>query len=480
MSFNSLPPAFSNGANRPNVFVSHGPQPQPLFQADKTNPDKPYQKNPYAPNPNAELDKAIYTFKAPEPKTWMQRLLLSLNRRIMLPWVRKTQLELPPAELQKLRAIPKNAGNILVGPHPDNEDGGLMFDLYRRAGVVPAGFFIGSEVLVRQSRFVQKLMAAIGAIPVARGKSNPEATQYLTDKIAEGGWGGIFPEGTVYLSRQVMPMEYGAFKISLEAALKVREEALAKGVSPKSIRPILVTPFAHVYYHTNLKKMLKTMDAKLAEIEEKPEFFGKKQTGKLTERIKQVADKLLEERAKRYNIPLTEFADPDIFESAHKLENLLLETLEKKYKGAVQTGFSRRRAIKLKMMIVQELNTKPLSDDRKKELKTDLQKTLDIATLTSFNREYMNQYNDIEMWGEFLRRLRDMVGLDFQPFGHRKAVMHILPSVDMHEAAENYLKIEGEEKRQQFLFDLTESARQRIQQEVTHICKTRPAKTLDI
>jgi 1-acyl-sn-glycerol-3-phosphate acyltransferase len=468
--------------------------------------DKPYQKNPYAPNPNAETDKAVYTFKAPEPNTLMQRVLLSINRRIMLPWVRKIKLELPPKELAKLRAIPKEAGNIFVGPHPDNEDGGLMFDLYRQAGKVPAGFFIGSEVLVRQSHFVQKLMDAAGGIPVARGKSNPEATAYLTDKIAKGGWGGIFPEGTVYISRQVMPMEYGAIKIGMEAALKAEEEyekrleivrleaelkakkaaldiqtenGSAAENAPPTLRPIFVTPFAHVYYHTNMSKMIQNMDKALADIEKKPEIFGKKQPGTIKDRMKNVALQILSERARRYGINRHEFEDADIFISAHKLEKRLLEDLEMKYKGSVQTGFSRRRAIKIKMIVLTELNQKPITDDRKKELKLDLQKTQDVAALTSFDREYMNQYDDVEMWGEFLRRLRDMVGLNFNPFGRRRAVMHMLPSIDMHQEAANYKKLETDDDKQHYLFDLTEKVRQQIQAEVNKITRSRPAPKID-
>jgi 1-acyl-sn-glycerol-3-phosphate acyltransferase len=503
---NSLHPL--NASYRLKKSLKFGAKPD-LVKTDaegEKKTDKPYQKNPYAPNPDAETDKAVYTFKAPEPNSFMQRVLLSLNRRIMLPFVRKIKLELPPAELVKLRSIPKEAGNIFVGPHPDNEDGGLMFDLYRLAGKVPAGFFIGSEVLVRQSRFAQKLMNAIGAIPVARGKSNPEATEYLTDKIANGGWGGIFPEGTVYISRQVMPMEYGALKIGMEAALKAEDEyekrleivrleaelkakkaaldiqtenLAAAESAPPTLRPIFVTPFAHVYYHTNVSKMIQNMDKGLADIEIKPEIFGKKQTGTIKDRMKNVALQILSERASRYQISRSEFEDADIFVSAHKLEKRLLEDLEMKYKGIVQTGFSRRRAIKIKMLVLSELNQIPITEDRKKELKLDLQKTQDVATLTSFDREYMNQYDDVEMWGEFLRRLRDMVGLDFNPFGRRRAVMHMLPSIDMHKEAANYKKLESDDAKQHYLFDLTEKVRQQIQAEVNKITQSRPAPKID-
>jgi hypothetical protein len=195
--------------------------------------------------------------------------------------------------------------------------------------------------------------------------------------------------------------------------------------------------------------------------------------------MKNVALQILSERARRYGINRHEFEDADIFISAHKLEKRLLEDLEMKYKGSVQTGFSRRRAIKIKMIVLTELNQKPITDDRKKELKLDLQKTQDVAALTSFDREYMNQYDDVEMWGEFLRRLRDMVGLNFNPFGRRRAVMHMLPSIDMHQEAANYKKLETDDDKQHYLFDLTEKVRQQIQAEVNKITRSRPAPKID-
>jgi len=73
----------------------------------------------------------------------------------------------------------------------------------------------------------------------------------MIEHLAKGWWGGIFPEGEVYFSREVMPMEYGAVRIAVEAALRIQSEAVRTNHRTENSRQMYVTPFAHVYFFSN-------------------------------------------------------------------------------------------------------------------------------------------------------------------------------------------------------------------------------------
>ena len=427
-----------------------------------------YEVDPYDPNPEKTAADLILTFKPPTPKPWLQRLALTVNRTLVLPALKHVDVVLPRSEADKLRAIPRDAGNLLVAPHPDWLDGQVMLHLYSVVGKVPAGFFMASDALQKRSRPYRTLLSWLGAVPIRRGKPNPEAIEYLTERIAEGGWGGIFPEGAIYISRRVMPMEYGAVRIAIEAALRAQTAA----ASQSAIRPVFITPYAHVYFHTDRDEMLRRMHTALQEVEARPDIFGQAGEGDLAARLRAVAQRILESKARRYHIAVDGWEALDLFERGERLQGQLLEQLEEKYSGGITTGYPRRRAMKVRMAIYERLGES--SPTRMAELTEDIQKTLDIVVLISFDRAYLSRYNDLEMWGEFLRRFRDSVGMREEPFGHRRAVVKVLKSWDVQEAAREYAALPKEEPRRGFLFRLTEELREQIQRGVDDICRENP------
>ncbi len=443
---------------------------RPVRPAWFASPFGRYEPDPYDPDPEKAAADLILTFKAPKPKPWLQRFLLAVNRTVFLPAFKHVEVVLPPSEVDRLRAIPGHAGNMLVAPHPDSLDGPIMFHLYHVAGKVPAGFFVASDALQKSTGLYRALLSLLGAVPVRRGKPNPEAIEYLTRRIAEGGWGGIFPEGAIYISRRVMPMEYGAVRIAIEAALKV--QAAARSSGPQALRPIFITPYAHVYFHTDRQEMLRNMSQALHEIEALPDVFGQGRQGDLGGRLRDVAQRILESKARRYQIATDGWEALDLFERGERLQGRLLEQLEQKYRGGIGTGYARRRAMKVRMKIYERLAES--SPAPKAELREDMQKTLDVVALISFDRAYVSTYGDMEMWGEFLRRFRDSVGMAEGPFGRRRAVVRVLKSKEVHEPAKAYEALPDEESRRAFLFRLTEDLRNEIQAAVDEICRENP------
>lgn len=436
----------------------------------------PYDTNPKTKDPQEAAKDLTGEFIAPKPVRWFQKALLRLTQFVVLPRVKKIQVDAPPAEINKLKALPANAGNMLVASHPDMDDGLVMFHLNGAVNKMPAGFFMASEVYQMTPKILRPLWKYAGAIMVKRGKPNPEAIDYLSDKISQGGWGGIFPEGSVYWSRNVLPMEYGAVKITVEAALKAQAAAKKSGKKPQ---PVFLTPYAHVFLHTNLVEMNKNMGKALEELEKRPDIFGKVQEGGLVERLRKVANQILQSHAKEYGVSTEGWDKMDNYARAEALEKTLIERLEKKYHGAVQEGYVRRRALKVRMMIYDQMKQPGITPEKKAELDRDKQMSMDVVSLIMFDREYKNKFNDTETWGEFLRRIRSALDMSPDAFGTRKAVVRILPSIDMHPAAEAYSKLTGEETQKQFLFDLTEKVRLDIQAEIDKICKEHPTPPLD-
>lgn len=444
------------------------------------NRSNPYDAEAKKPDPQKFAKEMTSAFVTPKPQTWLQKILFKINRKFVLPQIKKIQVDLLPADLAKLKALPANAGNMMVAAHPDMDDGSVMFSLNSAANRMPAGFFMASEIVQQTPKFLRPFWKMIGAISIQRGKPNPEAIEYLSDRISQGGWGGIFPEGSVYLSRNVMPMEYGAVKIAVEAALKAQATAKSKGGKPA---PVYLTPYAHVYQHTDREQMKANMAKALKALEERPELFGPdyegEKKGTLVERIKSVANRVLEAKALEYKLPTDGWDQLDAYGRAEALQKSMIESLEMKYLGALQEGFVRRRALKVRMSIFEELKKPGISAEKKEELNKAKNMAMDVISLVMFERDYKYKYNDMETWGEFLRRLQSGLGMECPPFGKRKAIVRLMPLQDMHPVAEAYAKLTTEDEQKQFLFDLTEKVRQDIQVEIEKICKDHPVPPLD-
>jgi 1-acyl-sn-glycerol-3-phosphate acyltransferase len=430
-----------------------------------------YDQFDYKPATDADQAEKILKFTPPKPKKWVQKVMLSLNH-LALPMVDKIKVKVDSAEIAKLKQLPKNAGVMMVGAHPDYADGKVMFELMGAVGQVPAGFFMASDVLAKKNFVVKRLLSWLGAIPIRRGKPNPEATDFLTNRIAQGGWGGVFPEGAIYFSRQVMPMEYGAVKMTVDAALLALEESEKTKKSP---RPMFLQPFAHVYQHTSPEQMQALMEKRLGQIEALPHIFRRSQTGDIPTRIRSAARRILDSKVEEYGWQ-KELMDPlwkssDAFARGERLENKLMEDLETRYLGKVSEGYVRRRAMKVRMVIYEQLKQKDLPAEQVALLKKDIQKTMDAITLVSFSKAYMESYNDTEMWGEILRRLRDAVDLSDEAFGDRQATVKVLPPIDALPWAKHFKTLQTDDEKKQYLFDLTETLRQQIQEGIDQLYK---------
>jgi len=434
----------------------------------------------FAPGPTRERHRAqeVQRFVPPKPRPWLQNLTLIVNDVVGLTLgsfkFGPVRPVIPHDAVQKLRAIPPDAGNVLVGPHPGTHDPFLLYHLYRVAGKVPAAILMASESFYNRGWMKRAMMRSVGVMPVVRGRKNPEAVDYVTERLADGKWCGLFPEGEMYYSREVMPMEYGALRLAVEAAIKVRQRAARLGRRDVGQRPVLVTPFAHVYFFRNHERTLRETKDALTELEQRPEVFGKQQQGDLITRLRSVADRLLEYRAEQYGVPQEVWSGPDRFARADRLKTYVLEQLERRYQGAVAQGYVRRRALKVRMTIYEILGRSTGNVAETEALQLDLQKTRDIVMAVPFSRDYLNKYGDLEMWVEYLRRFRSVLKMPDPDLGSQEAIFRVMPSIDAHPLAAHYESLPSQDARMEFLFDKTDELRKSIQSGVDEICWAHP------
>src|SRR5262245_19160530 len=109
-----------------NTVISHGTYRHASARFGAKQYENPYQDK----NKAQQAAKDILAFEAPNPVEAVQQTVLFLNRVISLPRFKVTPV-ISKADIALLRGIPKEAGNMLVGPHPDSPDGNLMTNMFR-------------------------------------------------------------------------------------------------------------------------------------------------------------------------------------------------------------------------------------------------------------------------------------------------------------------------------------------------------------
>ncbi len=409
-------------------------------------------------------------FLAPKPSAVLQRLAFLVNRLVFLRPSR-LRIAIAAADAARMRALPRDAGNVLVGAHPGPSDPYLMFHLYHVLDRLPAGFLMAAEPFYRRPWIVRALLRRLGAMPVARGRRNPEAVAYMSAQIASGRWCGMFPEGEIYYSRDLMPMEHGAVRIAIDAALEAQRRA--RGSPP----PVLITPFAHVYFYRDPDATLRLLASALGALEARPEVHGAPQDGDVVPRLREVASRIIEHRAERYAVPAAVWRGGDRFERAHRLADYVLEELEHRHLGEVRDDHVRRRALRARMKLFELLETETRADARERLL-LDVQKTRDIVMTVPFSPDYVARHGDLEMAAEYLQRYCWVLGLPAPWLGSQEAEVRFLDPTDAHLIAGKYEARDSEAEGREHLSRCTEDLRARIQDAVDRIVRERPTRRL--
>lgn len=104
--------------------------------------------------------------------------------------------------------IPKSGSVVLCGNHTNNLDAILL--AYSNHRVVR--YLTKSELHTGIKKY---FFESVGSIPVHRKRKDPDAVNKAVEVLNEGGLIGIFPEGTINRTSDIiMPFKYGAVSMA--------------------------------------------------------------------------------------------------------------------------------------------------------------------------------------------------------------------------------------------------------------------------
>jgi len=130
------------------------------------------------------------------------------------------------------------------------------------------------------------------------------------------------------------------------------------------------------------------------------------------------------------------------------------------------------------MICIDCLEDTSLSKIESDEIEKDIMKIRELILMTPFSQAYRDKYGDLEMWVEYLRRIRTALALPKKNFGPEEVVFKILEPIDVHPIAKKYQTISSNTERKEFLIWKTEELRKIIQCGVDDICKQRSTPKL--
>ncbi len=118
-------------------------------------------------------------------------------------------------KIKGVNNIPKSDGVILAGNHTNNLDCALLISSTKRQ----IHFLAKIELF---KGFKKILFSNLGLIPVDRSKKNPEAIRASIEYLNSNKVIGIFPEGTINRTNDViLPFKKGAIKMAKETNKKI-------------------------------------------------------------------------------------------------------------------------------------------------------------------------------------------------------------------------------------------------------------------
>ena len=77
------------------------------------------------------------------------------------------------------------------------------------------------DIELFKNKFMDSVFRACGAFPVARGKGDTHAVRTANDLLEQNKIIGIFPEGYVSKTCELLPFRNGCFKIGIKADVPI-------------------------------------------------------------------------------------------------------------------------------------------------------------------------------------------------------------------------------------------------------------------
>ena len=151
----------------------------------------------------------------------------------LLPWLFCT---LMPIRIRNGEYMPKEGGVILCSNHLSNSDP-IRIGFTQKRQI----FYMAKEELFR-NRFVRKIIGALGAFSVARGKGDKTAINLAQRHLKEGDVLGLFIEGTRSKDGNFLPPKSGAVMLAKSCSVPILPCCItAKGGGmPRMFHPCII------------------------------------------------------------------------------------------------------------------------------------------------------------------------------------------------------------------------------------------------
>ncbi len=265
-------------------------------------PDKPPFKNQFLPARPSEF--VIKTAQA------VIRAQLAMTNKVFVS----------DDDLNRLRALPKDAGLVLVSNHADEMDPRVCLDLARRCG---KRFMImcNREAFNEGFGLAGKALQSLGYFSVNRGAHDKPAKDYAVDLVKAGKDVLVmFPEGEIfYLNEVIQRFHAGAISIAMDAIIDQRKSnpEWSAYLIPMAIKYHYPEPIEDI-----LSRRMTRMETRLA---------LPKMEGTLIERLRRIQQTLLHREQKDYGINLDHTNEPELGEEILRTQEALLQLIEEKH-----------------------------------------------------------------------------------------------------------------------------------------------------
>jgi len=254
------------------------------------------------------------------PATPSEFVIKTAQTLIRAQLAMSNKLFIADEDLNRLKALPKDAGLVLVSNHADEMDPRVCLELARRSG---KRFMImcNREAFNENFGLAGKALQSLGYFSVNRGAHDITAKDYAIDLVKAGKDVLVmFPEGEIfYLNEVIQRFHAGAISIAMDAVLDQRKS--------KPDWSAYLIPMAIKYHYPEsiediLSRRMTRMETRLA---------LPKMTASLIDRLKRIQQTLLHREQKSYGINLDHAVEPDLGQEIVQTQEALLQLIEEKH-----------------------------------------------------------------------------------------------------------------------------------------------------
>jgi 1-acyl-sn-glycerol-3-phosphate acyltransferase len=362
-------------------------------------------------------DELPYRFYPPRIHPLWMRL-----GRYYIGWQLRHELQVHAMEitgLDHLQPLLNRGDGVMITPnHSDNADGGMMFEVGRRAGR-PFYFMAAYQLFTGLNRFH---LPRLGVFPVDREGSDLRAFKTGVEILAAAKNPlVVFPEGEVYhMGDRLTPLREGAAALATTAARKVAEAG----------RNVWIVPAAIKYRFLDGHDPLPALERLMTDLESRFTWWPRLDHD-LVERIYFYAEGLLGLKELEYHGAVQTGAIPT---RVAALRAHLLDTIEDRRLGKRSHEADPVRVKELRRACLEALAAPGITAEEAGSLRRELHDLFVVVQLYSYPGNYVKEAPTVERIAETLMKYeQDVYAIPemIRPRGPRRALVRLGAPIDV-------------------------------------------------